>query len=67
MQREIGIGQRLRLYALRRVHDQKRAFARLQAARNFVAEIHMAGRIDQVELVDPCHLWPCNSGERRAL
>jgi hypothetical protein len=51
MQREVGIGQRLRFHALRRVHHQQRAFAGLQAARNFVGEIDVARRIDQVELI----------------
>ena len=37
MQRQVGVGQRLRFDALRRVHHQQRAFAGLQAARNFVA------------------------------
>ncbi len=52
MQRQIGVGERLRLDALRSVHHQQRAFAGLQAARNFVGEIDVAGRVDQVELVD---------------
>ena len=52
MQRQIGVGERLRLHALRRIHHQQRAFARLQAARDFVGEIDVAGRVDQVELID---------------
>ena len=52
MQREVGVGERLRFHALRGVHHQQRAFARLQAARNFVGEIDVAGRVDQVELID---------------
>ena len=51
VQREISIGERLRFHALRCVHHQQRAFARLQAARNFVGKIHVAGRIDQIELI----------------
>ena len=51
VQRQVGVGQRLRLHALRGVHHQQRAFAGLQAARNFVGEIHVAGRVDQVQLV----------------
>ena len=54
VQRQIGIGQRLRLHALRRVHHQQRAFAGLQAARNLVGEIHVARRVDQVELIHRC-------------
>ena len=49
--RDVRVGQRLRLDALRSVHDQQRAFARSQRARDFVAEVHVAGRVDQVELV----------------
>ncbi len=49
--RDVGVGERLRLDALRRVNDQQRAFARGQRARDFVAEVDMAGRVDQVELV----------------
>ena len=52
MQRQIGVGQRLRFHALRRVHHQQRALARLQAARNLVSEIDVARRVDQVELVN---------------
>ena len=48
---DVGVGQRLRFDALRRVDHQQRAFAGGQRARNFVAEIHVAGRVDQVELV----------------
>ena len=51
VQRQVGIGQRLRLHALRGIHHQQRAFAGLQAARNFVGKIHVAGRIDQIQLV----------------
>ena len=51
VQRQVGVGERLRFDSLRRVHHQQRALARLQAARNFVREVHVAGRVDQVELV----------------
>ena len=51
MQRQVGVRERLRFHALRRVHHQQRAFAGLQAARNFVSKIHVAGRVDQVELI----------------
>ena len=65
MQSEVGIGERLRLDALRRVDHQQRAFARLQAARNFVGEIDVAGRVDQVELDNPRRLWRDNSAAPR--
>ena len=51
VQREISIRERLRFHALRSVHHQQRAFARLQTARNFVGKIHVARRIDQIELI----------------
>ena len=60
IQRQIGVGQRLRFDALRRVDHQQRAFAGLQAARNFVSEIDVAGSIDQIELIDLAVLRACN-------
>ena len=51
VQRQISIRERLGFHALRSIHHQQRAFARLQAARNFIREIDMAGRIDQIELI----------------
>ena len=64
---EIGIGERLRFNALRRVDHQQRAFARLQAARDFVGEIDVPGRIDEIELIRVGRRRPCNPGERRGL
>ncbi len=49
LDREIGVGQRLRFDALRRVDQQQRAFARGQRSRDLVAEVDVAGRVDQVE------------------
>ena len=49
--RDVRVGQRLCLDALRRVNHQQRALARRQRARNFVAEVHVSWRVDQVELV----------------
>ena len=49
--RQVRIRQRLRLDALRGVHDQQRAFAGGQRARNLVGKIDVPGRVDQVELV----------------
>ena len=48
---EIGIGQRLGFDSLRGVDDEQRAFAGGQRARDFVGKIHVAGSVDQVELV----------------
>ena len=47
----INIRQSLRLDPLRGVHNKDRTFARGKAAADFIREIHMAGRIHQVELV----------------
>src|SRR5208282_6054680 len=51
IEREINVGERLRLDPLARIDHQQRALARGQAARNFVGEIDVAGRIDQVQYV----------------
>ena len=51
LHRQVHVGHRLRLDALRRVHDEQRPFARAQAARHLVGEIHVPRRIDQVQLV----------------
>ena len=51
LEREMIVGQRLRLDALRGIDDEHRAFAGRQRARDFVREIDVSGRVDQVELV----------------
>ena len=52
VQREVSVGESLGFHALGCVHHQQGAFAGLQAARNFVREIDVAGSIDQIELVE---------------
>ena len=47
----VDIGERLRLYALGCVHHEQCAFARGEAARDFIGEVDMAGGVHQVELV----------------
>ena len=47
--REMDVRDRLRFDALRRIDDQQRAFARREAARNFVGKIDVPGRIEQVQ------------------
>ncbi len=47
--RLIDIGEGLRFDALARVDDQQRAFAGGERAVDLVGEVHVAGRIDQVE------------------
>ena len=49
IEREINVGQRLRLDPLARIDDQQRTLARGQAARDFVGEIDVSGSVDQVE------------------
>ena len=48
---QVGVGDGLRLDALRRVDDEQRAFAGAQAARDLVVEVDVARRVDELELV----------------
>ena len=48
---EDAIRHRLRLHPLHGIHHQDGAFARREAARHFVMEIHMARGIDQVQFI----------------
>ena len=48
---QVGVGKRLSFNPLAGVDHQQRALAGRQRARDLVAEIDMAGCIDQVELV----------------
>ena len=52
LHRQMNVGHRLRLDALRGINDQQRAFARAQAARHFIGKIHVPGRIDTPGHVD---------------
>ena len=49
--RQIGVGEGLGFDTLGSVHHQQGAFAGLQAARNFVGEIDVAGGIDEIQLI----------------
>jgi len=51
VQRQVEVGQRLRLHALRRVDQQDHALAGRQAARDLIRKVHVAGSVNQVELV----------------
>ena len=51
LDRQVGVGQRLRLDALRRVDQQQRAFAGGERPRDLVREVDVPGRVDQVEHV----------------
>ena len=49
LDREVGVGERLRLDALRRVDEQQRPFARGQRPRDLVGEVDVPGRVDQIQ------------------
>jgi hypothetical protein len=49
--REVEVRERLRLDPLRRIDQQQDPVARRKRARHLVAEVDMAGRVDEVELV----------------
>ena len=51
LDRQVRVRERLRLDPLRRVDDEQRALAGLQRARDLVREVHVTGRVDQVQLV----------------
>ena len=51
VERQVDVGQRLRLDALRGVDDQDRALAGGEAARHLVGEVDVPGGVDQVEHV----------------
>jgi hypothetical protein len=51
LEREVHVGNRLRLDALRSVDDEQRALARGERARHLVPEVDVPGRVDQVEHV----------------
>ena len=45
----VAVGQGLRLDALGSVHHQQRSLAGGQGAADLIGEVHMAGRVDQVQ------------------
>ena len=49
LEREVAVGEGLRLDALRRVDEEQRAFARGKAARHLVPEVDVPGRVDEAE------------------
>ena len=49
--RHARVGDRLGLDPLRGVHDEERALARGERARDLVGEVHVPGGVDEVELV----------------
>ena len=65
LQREVDVGERLRLDALRGVDDEDRALAGLQAVADLVGEVDVAGRVDEVEPVRLAVLGACTPGGPR--
>ena len=51
LQRQVQVGQRLRLDALRGVHQQHRTLAGGQRPGHLVGEVHVAGGVDEVQHV----------------
>ncbi len=49
---EVGVGEGLGLDALGGIHHQQSAFAGSQRAGDFVAEVDVAGGVDEIELID---------------
>ena len=49
LEREVDVGQRLGLDPLSRVHHEDRALARLERPADFVAEVDVSGRVDEIE------------------
>ena len=57
---EVGVGERLRLDALRGIDEQQRALAGGERPRHLVAEVDVARRVDQVEHVAAGRRRRCN-------
>ncbi len=53
LDRQVGVGDGLRLDPLGGVDDQERALAGGEAARDLVGEVDVAGGVDQVQVVGP--------------
>ena len=58
VERQVEVGERLRLDALRGVHQQDGALAGGEAPRHLVAEVDVAGGVDQVEDVVLALVFP---------
>src|SRR5438094_9923519 len=46
---KIGVDERLRLHSLRCIHNKKGALASCKASRDFITEVDVAWRIDQIQ------------------
>ncbi len=67
VQRGVAIGHRLGFNALRRIDYQQRTFAGRQRTRDFIGEVHVAGGVDQVQVVDLAVLGLVVQGRRLRL
>ena len=52
VQRQIGVGQRLCLYALGRIDDQHRPLTGGQRTGDLVVEVHVTGGVNEIQLID---------------
>ena len=59
LDRQVGVGDGLRLDPLGGVDDQQGALAGGEAARDLVGEVDVAGRVDQVQVVGLRRRRPC--------
>jgi len=55
---QVGVGDRLRLDTLGRVDQQHGPLARREGARDLVREVHVAGRVHEVQLCSSGRPWP---------
>ena len=62
VQRQVQVGQRLRLDALRGVDQQHRTLAGGQRPRHLVGEVDMARGVDQMQDVTPVSPQPATAG-----
>ena len=60
LERQVGVGQSLRLDALGGVHHQQRALAGLQAAGDLVGEVHVARACRSGSTGTRCRRRPCS-------
>ena len=67
VQRQVDVGQRLRLDPLRGVDHQQRALAGRQRPRHLVVEVDVAGRVDEVQLVGLAVVGLVRQPHRRGL
>ncbi len=64
--REVEVGEGLRLDPLGRVDEQDSAFARLEAAADLIGEVDVSGGVDHVEHVDRAGVVTAGLHERHA-